>query len=49
MALALVLAFGLLGAIWLLAENSRWQDPAALPRVIDEVLRNHEAIKPSRG
>ncbi|HEU5039205.1 MAG TPA: cytochrome P450, partial [Gemmatimonadales bacterium] len=26
-------------AIWLLAEHPRWQDPGALPRVIDEVLR----------
>jgi hypothetical protein len=30
-------------AIWLLGENPRWQDPAALPRVIDEVLRLYPA------
>jgi len=31
-------------AIWLLGEHSRWQDPAALPRVVDEVLRLHPPL-----
>lgn len=34
----------LASAVWLLGEHSRWQDPAALPRVIEEVLRLHPPV-----
>jgi hypothetical protein len=38
------IAHSLAWAIWLLGEHPRWQDPATLPKVIDEVLRLHPPV-----